>query len=576
MRASGAVVVLLAAALALAPTGRDAAAGTLERGTGAGLPGFATGAAVGPLPSSLSYAAHGAFSWADWLGAGVDPLGTYTPDGGALVALSGPDLSLFPHGLSVSFRPLDPFSSDLRTGTTLPFADYPDDRYRTSSSRLSMRGGDDLDAWSGLFGRSIGDSLEAIELGGGSARADAPGGAGRADLQQLAGRVLVGGPDRTLTARGLRLDLDRRSPPEGLEPSVVRERRTASAAEVVLEGPRVRWSLLSATHWRQDRRDGGAQDLRTDLSGVSVGLRPGGWPVDEIVVSAGHVSADGSLLSAGEASWSGSVVAGRGFELASGRLDVAAGASQRLGRTVPSGRAVWSLRRDDRLVEASAVLVGRHPSALERKLDPRAIPTGDGNRTVGGTTGLEPERAAAVFISVEDASVLSGAGFSLGGARLIDPIVLLHDTGRPGNAEDETTGAAALWFELGRRGGAGLRLDASTLAASSESALRTGFPAPTFTGSIEAWFHAAFFRGGYLSTRWSATVRHESGRALGAWDGVVEDASTALDLRIEGAADAAVLFVAVRDVFETAEARLPLIDPGGRRFEAGFTWSFRG
>jgi hypothetical protein len=81
---------------------------------------------------------------------------------------------------------------------------------------------------------------------------------------------------------------------------------------------------------------------------------------------------------------------------------------------------------------------------------------------------------------------------------------------------------------------------------------------------------------GYVRARVTASVECESGLARGPWTGLVDDARVPVSLAVTGSAGpVARFFVALDDVFETDSARVPAMEPAGRAFSAGFSWSFR-
>jgi hypothetical protein len=544
------------------------------RGVGAGWDGFGGTVALGPLPASLSHGACGALPWLDWLGTGIDPTTAYAVNG-AIVAFAGPDTSLF----SARERPAvdgdgaeqDDIAARLHQTPLAP------DRYIPPAADLSMRTGDLVESWAGRFGRSAADSTRALEVTGGSLRADAPLGLGRAERTLFGARLAMDTPGGwTARVRGERVDADRTVTNAGLHPDVVRSVRSAGAAEVRLERGATAVAVFAGTRRMEDHR--GSEQRRGELRVSTASVSVGGGPlhVDAVRVSAGHVAASGSLFRYGESLWSADVTATRTATLARGRLALTAGATRRRGTTLPHAHAEWrrSVGRARLCVVADAV--SRDPSSLERLLAPLELPSEGRAAVVSGSPGLDAEGAVSLGASVEFPGFLSGAGASVSAARLRDPVIISADDGELRNGDDETTAGAALWVEGGDRAARGFRFDASLLVSEDESALTSHMPAPQIEASATAWVHASFFRREYLRTRWSARVVHERGRARGPWNGLVDDAFTTLDLSVEGTAGSVVVRAALLDAFDSERARAPLRDPGGRRLEAGFRWHFEG
>ncbi|MBD3367288.1 MAG: hypothetical protein GF405_03800 [Candidatus Eisenbacteria bacterium] len=540
------------------------------RPVGPGVPGYARTWALGPLPASLSFPSNSAVSWTDWLGSGLDLTAAYAVDGSTVV-LKGPDVS--------TLSGVRPVSHDAAHGTAsfLPFGGYPPDGYGLSAARLSMRGGDLVESWSGVFGRAFADTTSSLELAGGSLRADGPGATARFDNRPFSARLrTVTSGGWNVRARGLRMAPERVRRFEELEPSELGSRRVAGAGEVILEGGRATIALFSGSRRVEDDRAGVTRTGELGLVGASLRIETG-RVVEAVDVSVGHIGARGALFQRNEDVWSAAASVSRALEALGGTVSLRAGAVRRRGLTLPEAEVAWSTRIGRRRLDARALVVSRHPSVVERLAVPLMLPSADGvERTVAGRPDLDPEGAVALLVSIRDSSFLSGAGLELGAARLVDPVELSIEAGRPANAPDETTGSASLWVEAGGRAAAGWRLDATLLASGEESSLIAGGPSPAVSASAEGWFHASFFARGYLRTRWSAVVTHESGLARGPWEGAVEDASSRLDLEVRGRAGSAAVYAVVRDVLETEHAGTPLVPAAGRRLEAGFTWTFRG
>ena len=571
-------ILLVALALTLAPAGplrADWDTDALDRAVGPGWPGFAHTRALGPLPASLSFPRTAAFGWTDWLGTGVDPGAAYDVDG-SLVALSGPDVSLLAGALPLYVGRVASASPAERG--FVPLDDYPGHFYRAPFARVTMSAGDLIEAWSGRFGRTLRDTTVSLELAGGLRRSDGPDGSGSAELERFSARVVTetaGG--WRVRARGLHVGLVRVERFPGFDPASFSRSVTASAVDVIVEKSDVSLSLLSGSRWTEDERDGGVRrgDLR--LSGATLGLRGGFLPVDTLTLSAGHLSAGGSLYRDGEDVWSLEARAARTVDLRAGDVTVEGGLTRRRGVILPEARVGWTLDSGSRRFRADALITSRHPSSAELLHASIPVPTwGGGTRTIEGAGDLDPEGAVAVLLSALDDAVLSGVGLAVGAARLVDPVRVADGATRPENGEDETTGSAAAWAEVGSRAGAGLRAEVQALAAGDESALHSQMPVPVLAASVEGWFHASFFERDYLGTRWSVRVVHETGLARGAWTDLVDDDTTSVDLMVEGEAGSAVMFVALRDALESASSAAPSRPAPGRRLEAGFHWDFRG
>ena len=568
------LVLILASVVAVGSV--DADATPLVRTIGSGWDGFARARAVGPLPASLSFWPSSTLPAADWLGGGVDLTSSFRV-GDRLVALPGPDVSSSLGRTSWAPTPAVPFEP---ADGSLPASDASRsliDAYDVARSAVSMRGGDALEEWEGAFGRSLGDSAAVLELDGGTSRADAPSGLGRADLDRFSGRIeAVTDRGFIFRAEGTRADLVRREAYDGLVPEYVRSVRTGSSIGLAVDTGETRVLVAHGSAWFEDARGGVALREHREVTALSVRKRGGRLPIDAVELSVARLSSDGSLVGGGEDAWSSRVAATRSARFAGGDLDLEAGASRRRGTTLPSARVLWSLERGSRTLGIEARIVARHPTSSERLLVPLALPDESGEAKVQGHSGIGPEGAGAVFLSVTDATIASGAGLTLAAARLVDPITLSGDTFRPVNGPDETTGSAVFWLEAGERDGAGCRLDVAALVAGPESSLRATTPAASLSAALEVWLDASFFARDYLATRWSARVIHESGRGEGAWDGTVDDAVTTLNLSVEGRAGSAEAYVRLLDALDAAAETWPLKEPWGRRLEAGFRWGFRG
>jgi hypothetical protein len=116
--------------------------------------------------------------------------------------------------------------------------------------------------------------------------------------------------------------------------------------------------------------------------------------------------------------------------------------------------------------------------------------------------------------------------------------------------------------------------DASFWAFDANGALAGAQAVPSAVVRASVSMPLALFDG-YVTTRIAGSLEYESGLAQGPWGGLVDDARAPVSVTVTGSAGPARFFLALDDVFETDGTRVPAMEPAGRAFSAGFSWSFR-
>jgi hypothetical protein len=173
--------------------------------------------------------------------------------------------------------------------------------------------------------------------------------------------------------------------------------------------------------------------------------------------------------------------------------------------------------------------------------------------------------------------VLGGVGARGELARVLDPITLGETDGAlaaPVNAEDESAAALTVWASVGDTSGVHGSADVSLWSFDANGALSSAQPVPSAVVRASLAMPLALF-GGYVTTHIIGSIEYETGLTQGPWGGLVDDARAQVSIAVTGSAGPARFFVALNDVFETDGTRVPAMEPAGRAFSAGFSWSFR-
>ena len=557
VRASG------AAAAAAPPTG--------VRHVGSGWDGHRVSLARGAVPAALTELTLRGRPVANWVDGGLDLLAAAAQATGVILTPSGPDLSIWPvytaEWPAVVLGGAAPLTIDqrpLRRPGTVPF------------SRLT--------AASGSFERS----LYAVEFGrhyrGGSAvtgffeteDGQAPSPGGSYGFDRAGGSALLPMRDGWVAeVGGTRTVLNRSRP-------VLNAALPSLSREYVRSDVFVRGSLgltcLELFHtqsWLES--DSPGPEARTAVDGLFARVSDLG-PLEVVTVQLERRAVTGELVSeAQEAVGLRADVVER-YQLGTNSLSVTVGLHALGDHTLPlAGAVLTGEHSHGNLWSLEASLWGRHPTALELALEPRALSGSVRTEAlVRGNGGVEPERAASLSATYETQDVLAGAGVRGEILRVFGAIVLDEfdeSSFAPVNAADETGGALSLWAAAGDTSFLSGVLDVSFVGLDAAGALNGLTPVPYVSaeasGSVPVWFFED-----YLRMRITASLEYESGLARGPWRGLVDDTRASLSLIATGAVGSARFFAAVTDVLSTDGGRIPGMEPGGTAFSAGFSWRF--
>jgi len=552
------------------------------RFVGSGWTGHHVSAARGALPATLTGILLERSRFDDWIDGGTDLLAASVVASGAPSAPSGRDLSLWPSYVAeaVTISPAEgvrsaPSGAGLEVGVwphRLP-GDVPFSRVTLGIGSFD---------WSVLgveFGMRAGDGRIGLQGAYDQSDGVAPSPGGHYDIQTLGGRFSIGvGGGWSADFVGIRATLERGVPFEGS--TVPRTERDYVRSEISIGATdgRSLVQVFSADSWLADGRtgvDGG--DLRCQRLGVrGIVLLGLGW-LEGVRWRVERRDANGSLLELGSETVGIDGGFTSGFDLASGRLALAAGLDYLGGRTFPTANVSFRAEGDVSAWWLGADLGGRHPTILERRMTSVAMPTADGvDRLVRGRDGLDPEIATVVH-----AGYRRDAGWGRWGAvaeavRVGSPIALSEIDGdviAPGNAPAETGGGLSAWTALGESAGRGGYCVVDLTGLDPDGALNALEPVPVATVRAAGWVPWWVFND-YLRTRWELSARYETGLARGPWDGTIDDSSVALDAAVVATAGPARMFVSVRDIFGSASARVPWRKLGDTTISAGFSWDF--
>jgi hypothetical protein len=540
---------------------------------GTGWSGHPSSAGAGVVPPSLTRLVLRGRRFDDWIEGGLDLLGAARPKPGTLLVPGGPDLSLWP---VLTVGPASVASPGGGAGTA-PLAVEVAPGRRPSDrpfARLNLQAGEyGRNATALEFGRRYRDEATStfLFLETENGRAPVPGGS--YDIGR-AGSVFSArfGEDRSVDVGVTRVDLTRGLPYPGLAPGGFERRLVRSDLFVAVSGDRSRVELFHTQTWLESSAARG--ELRTESDGVLASLSGGSNAA--LVIQLERRSARGDLLSDGIESFAG-LVEGRAVLTPGAReLTLTAGLDLLDEVVLPLGGARLAAGSPGAIEWfADARLCGRHPTVQERRLVELAVPTEGGDLTVSGRDGLDPERAFVLTAGASRRGSVAGVSASAQFVRLAAPIVLTERDGRaaPSNEADANGATVSLRASVGDSAGPTALLDLGWASVDSDGALAASAPVPVFTAGAEASFPVSLFED-YLETRWEVTVAYETGRARGAWEGVADDSRLTAGLAMVGRAGSAEFYVAAEDVFETGEGLIDVLDPGGRRLSAGFSWRF--
>ncbi len=541
------------------------------RSVGSGWDGHRVSLARGAVPAALTEVTLRGRPAGDWVDGGLDLLAVSSPATGVVVTPNGPDLSVWPvytaEWPGVLLGGTAPFVIDqrpLRRPGTIPF------------SRLTMA--------SGSFGRSLLAAEFGRHFSGGSAvtgffeaeDGEAESAGGSYGFDRAGGSVLLPLTDGWVAELGgTRVSLNRSRPaPDAALPSLSREYVRSdvfvrgSAGNTCLE-------LFHTQSWLESGTPG--PEARAELDGLSARVSDLG-PVDMVGVVLERREVAGALVSETQEAVSFRADVTEEYRLGPNSLTVTAGLHALGDHVLPRADAVLTGERsrgDTWSLEAS--LWGRHPTALERALEPRSLPGFAGaDALVGGNALVEPERAAALSATYSRRDILEGVGVGGEIVRVLGPIILDEYAAScfaPANAADETGGALSVWAAAGDTSFLSGAFDVSFVGLDTAGALNSLTPVPNVSaeasGSVPVWLF-----NDYLRMRVTASLEYESGLARGPWRGLVDDARTSLSLIVTGAVGSARFFAVVTDVLSTDGGRIPGMEPGGTRVTAGFSWRF--
>lgn len=540
---------------------------------GSGWPGHASSSRGGVAPPSLTRLVLRGRRFDDWIEGGLDILAAGRPKPGALLVPGGPDLSLWP---ALTAVPPSVRSPDGAPGATPLAVEVGPGRRPPEQpfARLSLQAGEHgRNATALEFGRRFRDGAASTSLFVESENGRAPVPGGSYDIGR-AGSVVSArlGEDRSVEAGVARVELTRGLPYVGLSPGGSERRLVRSDFFVAVSDGSSRVEVFHTQAWLESSFARGA--LRTECDGVLVSLF-GGAPV-AVLAQLERRSARGDLLSNGIDSFSALFEGEAVLTPGARELTLTAGLDLLDDVAVPLAGARFAAGSRGALEWfADARLCGRHPTVEERRLAPVSVPVDDGALAVSGNEGLDPETAVVMTAGASRRGSLASVSGSAQFVRVTTPIVLTESDGlaAPGNEADANGATLSLRASVGDSSGPAALLDLAWASFDTDGALAASAPVPVFAAGAEASLPVSLFES-YVETRWEVTVAYETGRARGAWEGVADDSRLTAGLAMTGRAGSAEFYVAVDDVFETAEGLVDVLDPGGRRLSAGFSWRF--
>jgi hypothetical protein len=558
------------------------------RTTGIGWPCQRVSIADGVLPAAATGIVVARRDGDDWLTGGVDLLSSWATASGAVVALDGPDLSLWPASSSATLTALGGPSSDPASGALFSVRVSPGrPAGPTPHARVTLREGSrGFDASAVEFGRTFfsgGVGLQGF-LDQREGRGPVAGGLSR--IGSFGGSIAASYPGRLcVRVDGVRSEVKRGLPLPGLAPSSLLGRLVRSDVTLSVIGERLALRCSRTVAWLRSERALEVGSVESTVDGCGIDLFVGWAGVDSLALRVEAREAKGPLLTGPASATGGRGLATKVIALPSGScVSLVVGAESLGDDAYPLGRVSFSSagRRSTggtALVWRADVRAGgRHPGVLERLLRPTSAPSPEGAPVlIGGNGSLSAERAVVASASCERGGASLDAGVRAEALLALSPVSLVRSVegvARLENGDPETAGLVTAWARSGGGGFFGwlARVDARFLH--DDGALSAVSPVPRLALEGGLWVSHHIFARDFVDARLQVSVSHESGRARGPWEGALDDQSTAVGVAATGQAGPARFYAAVEDLFETADGRLPGIGPFGRRVTAGFSWEF--